>query len=108
MNTGFIRVPFYVERNGEKTHFLPGCRMPSGYRIGPKGSEQTIADYWTALKLLTEMDIPRFRRANMNGNFGIVACAPEDIEEVSRAAIEQQIANLSNLSNLSNLKNTNE
>lgn len=96
MNPSFIRVPFYVERDGQKTHFLPGCRMSSGYRIGPKGNEQTVEDYWTALSLLTEMDVPRFRRPNMNGNFGIVACAPGDIEEVSRAAIEKQMADLAN------------
>lgn len=97
MNSEFVRVPFYVEKNGQKTHFLPACRMSKGYRIGLKGEEQMIEDYWQALSVVSAMKVPRFRRPNAQGNFGIVACEAGDFEEVSRSAIEEQIsARLSN------------
>lgn len=94
MSSEFVRVPFYVERDGRKTHFLPECRMARGYRIGPKGEEQLIVDYWEALSVLLKMSTPRFRRPNSNGNFGIVACADGDIEEVSCQEIERQISTI--------------
>lgn len=92
MSSEFVCVPFYVERDGKKTHFLPSCRMTTGYRIGEKGDEKLVRDYWQALDLLVKMPVPRFRRPNANGNFGIVACLPGNYEDVSRAAIECQIA----------------
>ncbi|MDP3108669.1 hypothetical protein [Hydrogenophaga sp.] len=92
MSSQFVRVPFYIESNGDKTHFLPSCRTSKGYRIGSKGDEQLIEDYWEALRLVMEMQVRRFRRPNSKGNFGIVKCETENVEEVSHAKIEEQIA----------------
>jgi hypothetical protein len=94
MSEDFVKVPYYIERDGSKTHFLPNVRQAKGYRIGEKGSEQLVADYWEALELVRAMATPRFRRKNSEGNVGIVACKPEQVEEVSRAAIEVQLAQL--------------
>jgi hypothetical protein len=89
--TEFVRVPFYLERDGKKTFFLPSCRMAGGYRIGAKGEEVTVADYWAALAQLTAMKPPRFRRPNGEGNFGIVKCETDAVEEVSREFIESEL-----------------
>lgn len=88
MSSEFVRVPFYVERDGSKTFFLPSCRMSGGYRIGAKGEEVTLQDYWAALTKLMTMKPPRFRRPNAEGNFGIVKCEPGALEEVNRDFIE--------------------
>lgn len=94
MSTDFVKVPYYIERNGSKTHFLPGLRQGKGYRIGEKGSEQVVVDYWEALALVLAMPTPRFRRKNSEGNAGIVACRSGQVEEVSRKAIEAQLAQI--------------
>ncbi|KCZ83535.1 hypothetical protein HAD_13074 [Hyphomonas adhaerens MHS-3] len=45
----------------------------AGYTIGPKGAEQKVADYRTALDILSKMETPRWRRPNPeSGNWGIV------------------------------------
>lgn len=90
MTEEFVRVPFYVERDNKKTFFLPACRMKGGYRIGPKGSEVTIEDYWQALAKVAAMQPPRFRRPNADKNYGIVRCESGAFEEVSRAHIEAE------------------
>lgn len=94
MSKDFVKVPYYVERDGTKTHFLPSVRQRNGYQIGEKGKEQVIPDYWDALELLRSMSTPRFRRKNSAGNAGIVKCGPDQIEEVNRKAIESQLAQL--------------
>jgi hypothetical protein len=40
--------------------------------IGEKGQELTIENYDAALRALSEMDVPRWRRPNSQGNWGIV------------------------------------
>lgn len=42
------------------------------YTIGNKGDEQTFANYDEALAALTTMVVPRWRRPNPRGNYGIV------------------------------------
>jgi hypothetical protein len=91
MKEEFVRVPFYVEKDGSKTFFLPNCRAPGGYRIGPKGSEEQFADYWTALSRLSSMQTPRFRRPNSEGIFGIVKCESGALEEARRDFIEEEL-----------------
>lgn len=90
MKNKFARVPFYVERDGSKTFFLPKCRARSGYKVGQKGEEKLFTDYWTALECLVSMQPPRFRRPNTENNFGIVRCESGDLEEVSREYIEAE------------------
>lgn len=90
MTAGFVRVPYYLERDGTKTFFLPACRMATGYRIGAKGDEITVADYWDALARLAAMQPPRFRRPNAEGNFGIVTCDLNAWEEVNSDYIEAE------------------
>lgn len=90
MKNEFVRVPFYVERDGTKTFFLPSCRAKSGYKVGPKGSEEAFTDYWLALERVASMQPPRFRRPNSEGNFGIVSCDSTAFEEVRRDYIEAE------------------
>lgn len=93
MSEEFVKIPYYVEADGSKTHFLPKLRQKKGgYRIGEKGKEQVIADYWEALDQIRAMHAPKFRRTNAAGNPGLVTCNPGQVEEVSRAAIEEQLA----------------
>lgn len=63
-----LRVP----QASDGTVFHPGLRRRSGYMVGEKGNEQTIESYDQALKTLTEMEIPKWRRPNIQGNWGIV------------------------------------
>lgn len=91
MSSEFVRVPFYLERDGTKTFFLPSCRVSSGCPIGAKGEEVTIGDYWAALTKLMAMTPPRFRHPNAEGNFGIVRCEPGASEEVSRKFLESEL-----------------
>jgi hypothetical protein len=49
------------------------CRGPSGYAIGPKYSEERVADYREALERLSRMRTPYWRRPNQAGNWGLVA-----------------------------------
>jgi hypothetical protein len=91
VSTEFVKVPFKREADGTKTFFLPACRTAGGYRIGPKGDERTVSDYWQAVEQLSAMQPPRFRRQNAEGNFGIVKCEPESFEDVSRAFLEDEV-----------------
>lgn len=89
----FVKVPFYIEANGQKTFFLPNCRIKTkGYEIGArdKDKEKGIQSYWDALAKVMAMDKPRFRRPNANGIPGTVTCQPGDVEEVSRDFIEAE------------------
>ncbi len=92
LSSQFVRVPFYVEEDGTKTHFLPQCRLRVGYEIGARGKdkERYIQSYWDALEKLLVMDNPRFRRRNKNGIPGTVKCNAGDIEEISRDFIEAE------------------
>ncbi|MCK8781890.1 hypothetical protein M0654_18065 [Rhizobium sp. NTR19] len=63
-----VRVP----QASDGTVFHPGLRRRSGYMIGEKGKELTIENYDAALRALSEMDVPRWRRPNPQGNWGIV------------------------------------
>lgn len=54
------------------TIFAPVLKRRSGYMIGPKGAEDIVEDYDTALEKLNAMPEPRWRRPNDNGNWGIV------------------------------------
>ncbi|GAO35627.1 hypothetical protein SCT_1018 [Sulfuricella sp. T08] len=93
MNDEFIKVPYYIEPDGSKTLFLPSVRLTKGYRIGEKGSERYISDYWEALTELRKLSAPRFRRRNKNNIPGIVTCKFGDIDEVKRSCIEDELTN---------------
>ena len=91
MEQDFVRVPFYVEKDGSKTFFLPKCRAKSGFKIGPKGSEESFVNYWEALFRLSSMQPPRFRRPNSEGNYGIVTCELSALEDVRRDFIVAEL-----------------
>jgi len=63
-----VRVP----QASDGTVFHPSLRRRSGYMVGEKGQELTIESYDAALRALSEMDVPRWRRPNSQGNWGIV------------------------------------
>lgn len=94
MEEKFIKIPYYNEKDGSKTFFLPGVKLAKGYQIGAKGEEVCYADYWDALSNLRAMRTPRFRRRNSNNIPGIVACKPESFEEVKLSFIEQELGRL--------------
>ncbi len=60
-----------VARDG--TWFGPDCRSAGRYTIGVKGEEVKFTDYFEALETLVKMPTPRWRRANAEGNRGIVS-----------------------------------
>lgn len=92
MTSEFVRVPFKREKDGTKTFFLPECRFKKGYEIGPRGKDKVrgIQSYWEALEMLQQMQKPRFRRPNKNGNLGTVTCEINDSEDVSKSFIEAE------------------
>jgi len=92
MSVEFFKVPFYIESDGSKTHFLPGLLETRGYQVGKKGSEIWVLDYWDALAAVWAMPQPRFRRRNSAGNAGLITCKQDHFEDVSKTAIEAQLA----------------
>jgi len=74
----------------DQSKFLPALRGPAGYRIGPKGAEDVIDDYLEALAELTKAAVPRWRRPNESGNWGIVS--GRSWERIPRAQIDREIA----------------
>lgn len=56
----------------DMTAFRPAMRRNGGYQIGPKGEEEYVEDYFEALNRLQAMRVPRWRRPNEKGNWGIV------------------------------------
>lgn len=94
MAEDFVKIPYYVEKDGSKTFFLPNVRLAKGYQIGKKGEEFYCDDYWEALSHLMGMKTPRFRRRNSKNIPGIVACKPEHVEEVKQSFIEQELSKL--------------
>jgi hypothetical protein len=74
--------------NAEETIFVPvdsegnwfdpvKCRRAGKYTIGSKGDERQISDFRDALHQLSQMKIPRWRRPNEHGNWGIVRAKDE-------------------------------
>lgn len=59
--------------------------------IGAKGLEEQHRDYYEALVALAKMDVPRWRRRNDKGNWGIVR-ARGSWTAVSKAEIDRQLA----------------
>lgn len=59
--------------------------------IGEKGKEAQCHDYYEALIELAKMDVPRWRRRNSAGNWGIVRARGAWVA-VSKEEIDQQIA----------------
>jgi hypothetical protein len=64
-----MTIPY--DRRGEAFDPVTCCR-DGGYWAGPKGAETKHATYAAALAALRAMDVPRWRRPNRNGNWGIV------------------------------------
>src|SRR5690606_3433750 len=60
-----------VARDG--SWFSPDLERSSGYTIGAKGDECVVIGYEQALAQLRLMAVPRWRRPNGKGNWGIVA-----------------------------------
>jgi hypothetical protein len=91
---GLIHVP----QDSEGVPFLPDHvvrRQKSGtgisISIGAKGQEEQIHDYYEALLALAKMDVPRWRRRNTAGNWGIVRARGAWIP-VSKVDIDRQLS----------------
>lgn len=75
---------------GDGSWFSPACRQGAGFKIGPKFAERKIEDYWQALDVLVnQMPVPKWRRRNKEGNWGIVS--QRSFERVARADIEKML-----------------
>ncbi|MGG5812479.1 hypothetical protein [Falsiroseomonas sp. CW058] len=59
--------------------------------VGAKGSEEQHRDFYEALTALAKMDVPRWRRRNGAGNWGIVRARGAWVA-VSKAEIDRQLA----------------
>ena len=57
----------------DNSHFGPNLARNGRYTVGAKGSEVQYDDFDAAMVALREMDIPRWRRPNKAGNWGIVS-----------------------------------
>lgn len=53
--------------------FTPALRRNTGFWIGAKGAEKVVKSFEEALNSLRSMPVPRWRRPNTSGNWGIVA-----------------------------------
>lgn len=60
-----------VARDGSM--FTPDLQRNGSYRIGAKGAEENHEDFSVALSRLNVMAVPRWRRPNDNGIWGIVS-----------------------------------
>lgn len=70
-STDFEQVVF-VPIAKDSSLFHPGLEKSGGFRIGPKGQEETIQGYDAALERLQKMPKAYWRRPNASGNSGIV------------------------------------
>ncbi len=52
--------------------FNAKCEQRAGYKVGPKKDEHYYKNFDRALQELRKMEVPRFRRPNDSGRFGIV------------------------------------
>lgn len=85
-----------VPVDGKGHAFLPTLARPTrgtgagrlGFRIGPKGKEFVVHDYFGALDALKEMHPARWRRPNAEGNWGIVRAEP-NWKPMPRAEIDR-------------------
>lgn len=66
--TEYVFVPVAEDMSA----FRPQLGRKAGYQIGPKGEERVVEDYFEALERLQAMRVPRWRRPNEKGNWGIV------------------------------------
>lgn len=60
-----------VARDGSM--FTPDLKRNNSYRIGAKGMEEDVPDFAEALARLNAMPVPRWRRPNEKGLWGIVS-----------------------------------
>lgn len=60
-----------VARDG--TCFHPGLIRSGEFTVGEKGEEQRYDSFTEALQALHQMSVPRWRRPNAQGNWGIVS-----------------------------------
>jgi hypothetical protein len=66
-------VPVFVPVARDGSMFLPSSDRNGLYRVGDKGSEESFDDYQKALTKLQSMPVAKWRRANDQGNGGIVS-----------------------------------
>lgn len=83
----------FVPVSNDGSYFSPSLRREgkghgSGFTIGAKGSEEVIEDFDEAVRRLTMMETPRWRRPNSeSGNWGIVS--GQTWKRVRRADLER-------------------
>lgn len=95
-DTGTLTDPVWLPVDGDGQPFLPSLARRSRdggeprYAIGDKATPEYIGDYWQALERLSRMPIPRWRRPNAQGNWGLVT-AQDTWKRFARADIERMI-----------------
>jgi len=78
--------PFTPEHVVRPAKSVPGLSIT----VGAKGSEEQHRDFYEALVALAKMDVPRWRRRNDQGNWGIVRARGAWVA-VSKAEIDRQL-----------------
>lgn len=67
------KVPIFVPIARDGSKFNPSLRRGNGFTVGAKGAERNLALFEDALATLKDMSIPKWRRPNHVGNWGIVS-----------------------------------
>jgi hypothetical protein len=76
-----------IARDGSK--FTPTLKRKTGFWIGEKGAERTVETFEEALSEFRRMQVPRWRRPNEAGNWGIVAGVGWVDLEIDTSPIEE-------------------
>lgn len=66
------RQELFVPYAADGTCFHPGLRKAGKYTVGVKEDEATFDDFEDALEYLRQMGQAKWRRPNVNGNWGVV------------------------------------
>lgn len=66
------RQELFVPYAADGTCFNPSLKRAGKYTVGPKEDEATFNDFEDALEYLRQLGEARWRRPNVNGNWGIV------------------------------------
>lgn len=66
------RRELFVPYAADGTCFHPGLKKAGKFTVGAKEDEATFDDYEAALEYLRQMGQAKWRRPNVNGNWGVV------------------------------------
>ncbi len=97
-----IQIQHFVPVASDATIFhQETCKSPDGYySVGEKGKEEKFDSYFEALVELQRMPVPRWRRPNANGHFGIVRGVSWERQSAEDLGLENLATGAENLASL--------